>query len=93
MIVKSKLNLVDLAESENPQNDIAILGDHFKEFKKINLSLSTLRKVIYGFTKGETHITYRKSKLTRLLQDCIGGNIIQLLLLIYRHQRNTMMKQ
>ena len=44
------------------------------ELKQINLSLSTLGKVISGLAQGNAHINYRDSKLTRLLQDSLGGN-------------------
>ena len=46
-----------------------------KELKSINLSLTTLSKVINMLTKGSRLvIPYRESKLTRLLQDSLGGN-------------------
>jgi hypothetical protein len=46
-----------------------------KEATKINLSLSTLGNVIFSLVDGKTHhIPYRDSKLTRLLQDSLGGN-------------------
>ena len=73
-LFKSKLSLCDLAGSEKIQNDIAVVGQHFKELKNINLSLTTLSKVINALASGASHIPYRESKVTRLLQDCIGGN-------------------
>ena len=46
-----------------------------KEATKINLSLSALGNVISSLVDGKTHhIPYRDSKLTRLLQDSLGGN-------------------
>nr|ALP83459.1 kinesin family member 3A [Boleophthalmus pectinirostris] len=61
-----KLHLVDLAGSERQR---------LKEATKINLSLSTLGNVISALVDGKsTHVPYRNSKLTRLLQDSLGGN-------------------
>lgn len=46
-----------------------------KQAAKINLSLSALGNVISSLVDGKTHhIPYRDSKLTRLLQDSLGGN-------------------
>jgi hypothetical protein len=69
-----KLNLVDLAGSEK-QSKTNATGDRLKEAQKINLSLSALGNVISALVDGRsTHIPYRDSKLTRLLQDSLGGN-------------------
>ena len=67
-IRKGKLNLVDLAGSER-QSKTKAAGDRLKEATKINLSLSALGNVISALVDGKTtHIPYRDSKLTRLLQ-------------------------
>ncbi|CAM6101475.1 unnamed protein product [Calypogeia fissa] len=69
-----KLNLVDLAGSER-LNKTGATGDRFRELTNINWSLSALGNVISALVDGKTtHIPYRDSKLTRLLQDSLGGN-------------------
>lgn len=73
-IKKGKLNLVDLAGSER-QGKTGATGERLKEATKINLSLSALGNVISALVDGKTkHIPYRDSKLTRMLQDSLGGN-------------------
>ena len=70
-----KLNLVDLAGSERIRIT-GTRGQQLEESKKINKSLSCLGNVINALTdkKGKNYIPYRDSKLTRLLQDSLGGN-------------------
>lgn len=69
-----KLHLVDLAGSER-QSKTQAEGQQLKEAQKINLSLSALGNVISSLVDGKSkHIPYRDSKLTRLLQDSLGGN-------------------
>ena len=75
-----KLNMVDLAGSER-QAKTGATGDRLKEATKINLSLSALGNVISALIDGKsTHVPYRDSKLTRLLQV---HYILQNILLIY----------
>lgn len=70
----AKLNLVDLAGSERISKT-GVSGDRLKEAQKINLSLSALGNVISALVDGKSqHVPYRDSKLTRLLQDSLGGN-------------------
>merc|ERR1719506_3684096 len=69
-----KLNLVDLAGSER-QSKTGATGDRLKEATKINLSLSALGNCISALVDGKSsHIPYRDSKLTRMLEDSLGGN-------------------
>jgi hypothetical protein len=67
------LNLVDLAGTEKVSKTGAV-GETLEEAKKINLSLSALGNVIHSLTSGSDHIPYRDSKLTRILQESLGGN-------------------
>ncbi len=75
VIRKSKLNLIDLAGSEKWNVKTKLGNAHAKELTQINKSLSALGNVISALTEsGRKHIPYRDSKLTRLLQDCLGGS-------------------
>jgi kinesin family member 5 len=68
------LYLVDLAGSEKIGKTGAT-GQTLEEAKKINKSLSALGMVINSLTDGKSsHIPYRDSKLTRILQESLGGN-------------------
>ncbi|OTB05715.1 hypothetical protein M426DRAFT_56522 [Hypoxylon sp. CI-4A] len=67
-----KLNLVDLAGSENIQRSGAE-NKRAAEAGLINKSLLTLGRVINALVDHNSHIPYRESKLTRLLQDSLGG--------------------
>eukprot|EP00600_Ochromonadales_sp_CCMP1393_P008823 CAMPEP_0174954044 /NCGR_PEP_ID=MMETSP0004_2-20121128/205_1 /TAXON_ID=420556 /ORGANISM="Ochromonas sp., Strain CCMP1393" /LENGTH=787 /DNA_ID=CAMNT_0016201813 /DNA_START=43 /DNA_END=2407 /DNA_ORIENTATION=- len=76
--VKAKINLVDLAGSERASKTGAA-GQTLKEGANINLSLMALGNVINMLSEGAARnkkkvIPYRDSKLTRLLQESLGGN-------------------
>ncbi|KYR01863.1 kinesin family member 13 [Tieghemostelium lacteum] len=71
LIKIGKLNLVDLAGSENAEKSGN--NDRLREAAQINQSLLTLGRVITALTSGISHVPYRDSKLTRLLQDSLGG--------------------
>lgn len=75
LVKQGKLNLVDLAGSENIGRSGA-QGNRAKEAGSINQSLLTLGRVIRLLTTNGQHIPYRESKLTRLLQDSLGGSTI-----------------
>ena len=76
----AKLHLVDLAGSER-QKGTGATGERLKEGAQINLSLTALGHVISALSeKKRGHIPYRDSKLTRLLQDSLGGNSVTVML-------------
>lgn len=73
----SKLHFVDLAGSERLKNTGA-QGERAKEGISINAGLAALGKVISQLSSRSagSHVSYRDSRLTRLLQDSLGGNAI-----------------
>jgi kinesin family protein 11 len=72
MLRIGKLNLVDLAGAECVGRSGAT-DKRAREAGNINQSLLTLGRVITALVDKSHHIPYRDSKLTRLLQDCLGG--------------------
>uniref|UniRef100_G3PQJ1 Kinesin-like protein n=1 Tax=Gasterosteus aculeatus aculeatus TaxID=481459 RepID=G3PQJ1_GASAC len=71
--LSGKLYLVDLAGSEKVSKTGAE-GAVLDEAKNINKSLSALGNVISALAEGTSHVPYRDSKMTRILQDSLGGN-------------------
>ncbi|KAJ7500900.1 P-loop containing nucleoside triphosphate hydrolase protein [Mycena galericulata] len=77
--VLGKLNLVDLAGSENNKltgNDPSRMA----ESSSINKSLLVLGQVVHALNTGASRIPYRNAKLTRILQDALGGSSVGLLI-------------
>lgn len=81
--IMGKVNLVDLAGSERVGLS-NVAGQRLEETKQINKSLAALGNVVSALVEREkgraTHIPYRDSKLTRLLQDSLGGSSLTILL-------------
>lgn len=75
---KTKLNLCDLAGNEKYRDLESVKRERLTEMKNINQSLSTLGKVVKLLSENKddpsVHIPYRESKLTRVLQDSLGGS-------------------
>ncbi|XP_046403786.1 kinesin-like protein KIN-14M isoform X2 [Ischnura elegans] len=72
-VSRGKISLLDLAGSERASRTGAT-DDRLREAGAINKSLSALGDVIYALATGQSFIPYRNSKLTMLMQDCLGGN-------------------
>ncbi|CAM9398072.1 unnamed protein product, partial [Sphacelaria rigidula] len=84
VLAQSCMMLADLAGSESAKRSTAQYR-RLEEFKSINLSLSALGNCVAALAQRRSHVPFRDSKLTRLLQPSLGGNsrtvmIISLLL-------------
>ncbi|TPX50206.1 hypothetical protein SeLEV6574_g01038 [Synchytrium endobioticum] len=71
---RGRLTIVDLAGSENIERSGVAGTAGQREAGNINVSLVALGRVIGALNEGSAHVPYRDSKLTRLLQDSIGGS-------------------
>merc|ERR1719230_1391601 len=71
--LRGVLHFVDLAGSES-QGRTGAIGQTLEQSKHINQSLLGLGRVIAALGTGQPHVPYRDSKLTRILQDSLGGN-------------------
>lgn len=81
-ILKGALNLVDLAGSERLDRSGAI-GSQMRETLAINKSLSSLTDVFVAIANKQTHIPFRNSKLTHLLQPALSGEGKALMVNLY----------
>ncbi|KAL6550503.1 hypothetical protein OROMI_020991 [Orobanche minor] len=70
-LLRGCMHLVDLAVSERLDKTEGV-GDRLKEAQHINRSLSALGDVISSLAQKQSHVPYRNSKLTQLLQDSLG---------------------
>lgn len=80
-IISSKMSFVDLAGSEKwRSSQLALMSpERVRELTSINRSLSALGNCVSALLqKNRSHVPYRDSKLTRLLQDSLGGNTLSL---------------
>ena len=87
-VLAGKLYALDLAGSERIKKS-GVTGARLEEAKKINSSLSALGNCVAALAKGNaSHVPYRSSTLTRLLQESLGGNSLTSLILTIQPSPN-----
>ncbi|XP_021886841.1 kinesin-like protein KIN-10B [Carica papaya] len=93
-VVTGKINLIDLAGNEDNRRTCNE-GIRLQESSKINQSLFALSNVIYALNNNKPRVPYRESKLTRILQDSLGGTSCALMVacLLSNSEVNTMDSQ
>ncbi|KAH9250838.1 hypothetical protein BASA81_011348 [Batrachochytrium salamandrivorans] len=78
-VLSSKFHIIDLAGSEDNKRT-GNVGARMVESGAINKSLFVLGQVVEALNKGQPRIPYRDSKITRLLQDSLGGSAVGLMI-------------
>ena len=78
-VISSKLSFLDLAGSERLKRT-GSTGDRQKEGISINTGLMALGNVIAALSEDKPHVPFRESKLTRILQNSLGGNCVTLMI-------------
>jgi hypothetical protein len=84
--------MVDLAGSEQVDKS-EVTGDQLKEAQHINKSLAALGDVIASLAQKSSHVPYRNSKLTQLLQDSLGGQVKKTLMFVVHIQNMKLLQK
>lgn len=84
--LRGSLHLIDLAGSERVERSEAT-GDRLREAQHINKSLSALGDVIHSLSQKSSHVPFRNSKLTQILQGSLGiiCQLTQFVLVMFFH--------